>query len=508
MKQSSSRNTNSRYIRLYLVPFVAFLVLLLFFGYILIQQRDKELEGLEQRILLQSSLLAEKISSKLNTYEMILHMAELQSESLDLDVQSDRASLGKLVNQQLLLHDELEGVCILSADGTKIYSSYHTDFLELEQTRSAMFRAHFEQGLLFAMLSYTQDEAKHMVLSRSLMDKRHVVRAVVALVVETERFYDQLSVSAVPGMVSSLFYDTNGTLFAIWNNPTSGFAALDMHSDNISEVPFYNRVSTLEADSASIRGGIRFFRMDDMVLSLATTNNFPMTLALQIHIPSAMEAFDRSLVLSLSIISLVLFTALLIDRRLVQQTQSKELMQQQMLEELSIKVQQRTMDLETLSTRDSLTGLVNRRKFNELLGEQVELHASQSLVFSIIAIDLDGFKHVNDSLGHLVGDEVLIHIASTLQHTLGSIGTLCRWGGDELMVLIQSMDISQAAEIAESLRDAVDTNPFKDNVHCTISMGVAEHRPNESSTDLIRRADNAMYEAKRTGKNKVVVAKH
>jgi diguanylate cyclase (GGDEF)-like protein len=309
-------------------------------------------------------------------------------------------------------------------------------------------------------------------------------------------------------MVSSIFYDTNGTLFALWNNPTSGFAALDMHSDNISEVPFYNRISALEDNSVSIRGGIRFFRMDDMVLSLATTNNFPMTLALQIHIPSAMTAFDRSLVISLSIISLVLFVALLIDHRLVRQTRAKELMQQQMLEELSIKVQQRTMDLETLSTKDSLTGLVNRRKFNECLGEQIEGHISESSVFSIIAIDLDGFKHVNDSLGHLAGDEVLIHIASTLQDTLGSTGTLARWGGDELMVLIPSMDISRAAEIAESLREVVDTNPFKDNVHCTISMGVAEHLPNESSADLIRRADYAMYEAKRTGKNKVVVAKH
>lgn len=182
-------------------------------------------------------------------------------------------------------------------------------------------------------------------------------------------------------------------------------------------------------------------------------------------------------------------------------------MQQQMLEELSIKVQQRTMDLEKLSTKDSLTGLVNRRKFNMCLGEEIERHTSQSLPFSIIAIDLDGFKQVNDSLGHMVGDEVLIHIASILQRTLGSIGTIARWGGDELMVLVPSMGISRATEIAESLREVVDGNPYKDNVHCTISMGVAEHLPNESATDLIRRADYAMYEAKRTGKNKVVAAK-
>ncbi|MEA5031814.1 MAG: diguanylate cyclase [Sphaerochaeta sp.] len=507
MKPSTSKNTNSRYIRLYLVPLTAFLVLLLFFGFILIQQRDKELKGLEQRILLQSSLLAEKISSKLNTYEMILQMVELQSESLDLDVQSDRVTLGRLVSQQLLLHDELEGVCVMSADGSKIYSSYHTDFLELEQTRAAMFRAHFEQGLPFAMLSYTHHGAKHMVLSRSLMDKHRSVRAVVALVVETERFYDQLSVSAVPGMVSSIFYDTSGTLFALWNNPVSGFPAVDMQSDNVSEIPFYNKISALEDNLATIQGGIRFFRIKDMVLSLATTNSFPMTLALQIHIPSAMTAFDRSLVLSLSIISLVLFAALLIDHRLVRQTRSKELMQQQMLEELSIKVQQRTMDLEKLSTKDSLTGLVNRRKFNMCLGEEIERHTSPSLPFSIIATDLDGFKQVNDSLGHMVGDEVLIHIASILQSALGSIGTIARWGGDELMVLVPSMGISQAIEIAESLREVVDGNPYRDNVHCTISMGVAEHLPNESATDLIRRADYAMYEAKRTGKNKVVAAK-
>jgi diguanylate cyclase (GGDEF)-like protein len=111
-------------------------------------------------------------------------------------------------------------------------------------------------------------------------------------------------------------------------------------------------------------------------------------------------------------------------------------------------------------------------------------------------------------LGHLVGDKVLVHITSILAETLGKRGTVARWGGDELMVLLPESDQARSAAIAEELRSAIESIPYDRDVRCTISIGVAEHLMGESSLDLIRRADDALYRAKGEGKNRLVPAPH
>jgi diguanylate cyclase (GGDEF)-like protein len=144
---------------------------------------------------------------------------------------------------------------------------------------------------------------------------------------------------------------------------------------------------------------------------------------------------------------------------------------------------------------------MNRRKFTEVLEQAIVRHDEQHVPFCIVCVDLDGFKQVNDSWGHVVGDDVLVHVSSIMREGVGDRGAVGRWGGDELIILYQDCDGNRVLSLSDDIREQVDLNPYREDIHCTVSMGVAEHRVGETSVELIRRADKALYEAKTAGKN-------
>lgn len=491
------------YLRLYLLPIIVFILILALLSVLLFNQRNSELEGVEDLLQLQAGLLAEQISSKLNTFEMTLRMLELTASTVDLDDPADQDFLGRTVRQQLFLHEDMEGVCLLSRNGEKLYSSYHTDFPALEQVRQILIDIHFEQGLPFALTPYTDHGSKHLVMSRTLFDKEGEDKAFVALVIETERFFNLLDVGLSPGLVSSVLYDHTGQLFATWNNPHEMHVMQPLPEDlsRVDDIPVYGELYARSVEDSTLLGGLRLHRQDDVLVAFAHTTNFSMTLGVLAHVPTAMAAFDRSIVISLSVVFIIMVIALLIDHQLVKKTRMNDRLHQQMVDELSVQVQQRTAQLEQLLGKDSLTGIMNRHLCNEEMERAVNSHESDGIPFCVIGIDLDRFKEINDTFGHLIGDRVLMHITKTLSEALGDSGTIARWGGDELLVLLPGCSLEDGYAIAERLRAAVEQQRFDGKVHCTISLGVAGHRKGESATTLIDRADTAMYKAKTAGKN-------
>lgn len=154
-----------------------------------------------------------------------------------------------------------------------------------------------------------------------------------------------------------------------------------------------------------------------------------------------------------------------------------------------------------LSIRDSLTGLFNRRYFHEKLQEEVERAKRQRQNLSLMILDIDGFKDFNDTHGHLEGDQIL----ATLGHILTSsirqnVDSAYRYGGDEFAVLLVETDVAQALLIAERIRNSFRKKKMG---QCALSIGIAQLRRKEATEELIHRADEAMYEAKRAGGNRV-----
>ena len=158
-----------------------------------------------------------------------------------------------------------------------------------------------------------------------------------------------------------------------------------------------------------------------------------------------------------------------------------------------------------LSNTDSLTGLANRQKLSSCMAEAMIRSHQFDLPFSVLLLDVDNFKNVNDTYGHLAGDAVLQALSAIAVKELRVQDTAGRWGGEEFLVLLPETGAEKAVELAENLRNKVATHMFAADLHCTISIGVAEMRHGDTPDTLVHRADTALYSAKKAGKDRAVL---
>ncbi|MDC7717836.1 sensor domain-containing diguanylate cyclase [Vogesella sp. DC21W] len=161
-------------------------------------------------------------------------------------------------------------------------------------------------------------------------------------------------------------------------------------------------------------------------------------------------------------------------------------------------------ELEQAALRDPLTGLWNRRHMMTQLEQALVGKRVQDTAFCLILLDVDHFKLVNDSYGHQAGDRMLVALAHTLASRLRESDTLCRWGGEEFLLLLPSSRQDSALQLADTLRQTVAAMTHDDLPSITISQGVVQHLPGESLHSLVSRVDAALYQAKHAGRNVVV----
>jgi diguanylate cyclase (GGDEF)-like protein len=162
--------------------------------------------------------------------------------------------------------------------------------------------------------------------------------------------------------------------------------------------------------------------------------------------------------------------------------------------------------LVSLAAKDPLTGAGNRRAFVERLAEVIARFNRSGMPSSLVLIDIDHFKSVNDNHGHAAGDEILCSISSLIGGRIREVDGHYRIGGEEFVVVFEGENLGSATRLAEDLRQRVDGCELLPGVSVTLSIGVAQIREQESDDRWIRRADEAMYEAKRSGRNRVRVA--
>jgi diguanylate cyclase (GGDEF)-like protein len=169
-------------------------------------------------------------------------------------------------------------------------------------------------------------------------------------------------------------------------------------------------------------------------------------------------------------------------------------------------------ELQRQARVDYLTDVCNRRHFMEQAEQEFSRTARYGNNLSLLMIDIDSFKQINDSYGHKAGDIVLKKLAEISLRILREMDTIGRIGGEEFAILLRETQQEGAMEVAERLREAftveqINLEGQKEPIHFTVSMGLATLNSNDESIDsLLNRADKALYEAKRTGRNKVCIA--
>ena len=160
--------------------------------------------------------------------------------------------------------------------------------------------------------------------------------------------------------------------------------------------------------------------------------------------------------------------------------------------------------LTQLAIRDTLTNLLNRREMERLLKEAVALSQAQKTPLSVILMDIDHFKAVNDNYGHDMGDKVLLTVSDAISRTIRGSDAGCRWGGDEFFIILQGAPLAVAGRVGERIRRRVEEAkmPFSHNV--TISVGAAAFDlEQDNELQLFKNADEALYQAKKAGRNVV-----
>jgi len=154
---------------------------------------------------------------------------------------------------------------------------------------------------------------------------------------------------------------------------------------------------------------------------------------------------------------------------------------------------------------DPLTGIYNRSKLNLLLTHEVQEAYQGENTFSLLFIDLDHFKLINDHYGHQKGDQILVDLTTIIRNALRNSDIFGRWGGEEFLIILPSTDAASAFLIAEKLRHCIQDHDFVLEDSLTISIGISEYDPIKSIDEMIAAADEAMYQAKEHGRNKTVI---
>ena len=159
--------------------------------------------------------------------------------------------------------------------------------------------------------------------------------------------------------------------------------------------------------------------------------------------------------------------------------------------------------LKQLATTDSLTGICNRRRFDEVLTNEIDRAARYSSPLSLILFDIDHFKRINDSFGHQTGDRVLIQLALVVGGAIRSTDLFARWGGEEFVVLMPGSSLNASRLLAEKLRLLLEQQSFADVGQVTCSFGVTDHTPGDDVDALMKKVDQCLYRAKASGRNRV-----
>jgi diguanylate cyclase (GGDEF)-like protein len=159
-----------------------------------------------------------------------------------------------------------------------------------------------------------------------------------------------------------------------------------------------------------------------------------------------------------------------------------------------------------LADLDSLTGLHNRRYFYETLGREVDRAQRYQRLLSLVIVDVDGFKEINDRIGHLAGDAVLAEIADRIRQVVRSADIPCRVGGDEFAVIVPEVEVGQARQLVGRIQRAVSSQPIARAGRVRVSAGVADLQPNDSPTTMFERGDESLYAAKHAGQGGLAAA--
>jgi diguanylate cyclase (GGDEF)-like protein len=174
-----------------------------------------------------------------------------------------------------------------------------------------------------------------------------------------------------------------------------------------------------------------------------------------------------------------------------------------LVDEKTTELSQALVENKRLASTDKLTSIFNRRVLDDTLANEIQRCERYGETFSVLLLDIDHFKHVNDRFGHQVGDRMLIAISNILGQRIRTTDILGRWGGEEFLIICPKTSLIEIGILAETIRKTVESYSFELVKDQTVSIGISSYVSGDNCNDIFFRADSALYDAKRSGRNLV-----
>lgn len=484
MTQSTARFTSRPVAsRATILAICTVLVVLVASGLELVSSYQNALSELKSETQLTSYLVAEWVDTALSTPRYILHDLTTGIDPAELVYPAVDADQHALQTQRVIRHAELYPPTLflgfLNQDCVVTHTSigFNLGFdLKHREYCGLVFQEPMEDYKVSNMFISVENKM-NVTISYPVLTAAGDLVGFGLIGLDLSLFQEWLNrLEIKPGMVVSIF-DFKRHLLARLPQLESGLGQVVSHpiSDAMIEAGVPEPVT---ARSRSPLDGV------DRVWSFRRVSNLPFLMVVGVSTQEALrEWYLKCLVYALGNGVLILFTSLGLQEFYRSQRLARR--------------------MEQLAATDPLTGLMNRRRFVEVITPSIEEANRYRYPLSVMLVDIDYFKTINDRLGHDVGDHVLKQFAEVLRNAARVTDAIARWGGEEFIVMLPFTKEQEAVRFGARLQQILLTTPVFEDVYITASMGVSQYRNYESMDDMIKRADIALYHAKNNGRNRV-----
>ena len=240
------------------------------------------------------------------------------------------------------------------------------------------------------------------------------------------------------------------------------------------------------------------------IVAFSHMHDYPVIILATETLKDVLRIWREQLILLVTFALLISIGFSLMAAKLIRAVRAGELARIE-VERQAAALEKTNQELNVLSVTDKLTQIYNRVKLDSVLQMEVSRAKRYTPDLSVILLDIDYFKRVNDEFGHAVGDSVLVGVAALLQNSIRATDTVGRWGGEEFLIILPQTAHEQALDVSEKIRQLISSTQFAVVGHLTASLGVTRYSPEDNEEQVLARADAALYEAKRTGRNRVVL---
>ena len=189
----------------------------------------------------------------------------------------------------------------------------------------------------------------------------------------------------------------------------------------------------------------------------------------------------------------------------IKELEDRNIVLQKLVDDKTRKLNEVIDQISKMATTDSMTGLFNRFKIEKIIDAEIIRSNRYNNIFSVIMMDIDHFKRVNDEYGHMVGDQILVEFANILSQRVRNADVFGRWGGEEFIFVCPETEKEEARVLAEDLREMIEAHPFDTIGKKTASFGIASYKSGDTMDTILGRTDRALYQAKKGGRNMVCI---